>query len=161
MILGLYTKKEFEENRRGYRDEISTLNGQIFFRTKEKENLNKELENVKREYKEAKGYIKRLETSNKVLNKNCIDTYEKNNKLESLVEELENKNAQLYTERLVLKKDIEEFQEKIKLIESKFNKTINDKINRLEAIKRRTKKNRIKKKLEYIIGMLELKGFSD
>lgn len=157
MILGLYTKKEVEEKMQGYRNKIALLNGQVFFRTKERNGLNKELKNVTEDYKEAIKNIKTLE----VLNKKYIDIAEKNNKLEILVEELENKNAQLYTERLVLKKDIEEFQEKIKLIESKFNKIINDKINRLEAIKRRTKKNRIKKKLEYIIGMLELKGFSD
>ncbi|KPI54806.1 hypothetical protein KW95_01675 [Clostridioides difficile] len=148
MFLNLYTKKDFDEIKAEYEIAIGRIE-ELKDKCSKKEKIISDLENknaalhtekmsLKIRYENDQNIKKGMEAGAGILRK----------EIEKLKEENE-----------ILKKTIETFNNKIKEIELKFKKILNDKITRLEAIKARTKRFRIKKKIEKIIEELELKSF--
>ncbi|HEK4853257.1 TPA: hypothetical protein SOL27_001321 [Clostridioides difficile] len=148
MFLNLYTKKDFDEIKAEYEIALRRIE-ELKDKCSKKEKIISDLENknaalhtekmsLKIRYENDQNVKKGMEAGAGILRE----------EIEKLKEENE-----------ILKKTIETFNNKIKEIELKFKKMLNDKITRLEAIKARTKRFRIKKKIEKIIEELELKSF--
>ncbi|MDV9712370.1 hypothetical protein [Clostridioides difficile] len=187
MFLNLCTRKEFEKEIKKYEQEIKKMKWKIIARENRIKNLNDELNAVKTKDEEFIETIKELKEKNNEMfnshmrkekiisdleNKNAALHTEKmslkiryeNDKnikkgMEAGAEILRKEIKKLKEENEILKKTIETFNNKIKEIELKFKKMLNGKITRLEAIKARTKRFRIKKKIEKTIEELELKSF--
>ncbi|MCC0644910.1 hypothetical protein [Clostridioides sp. ZZV14-6150] len=148
MFLNLYTKKDFDEIKAEY--EISL----------------RRIEELKDKCSKKEKIISDLENKNAALHTEKMSLkirYENDQNVKKGMEAgagiLREEIEKLKEENEILKKTIETFNNKIKEIELKFKKMLNDKITRLEAIKARTKRFRIKKKIEKIIEELELKSF--
>ncbi|HCU2611074.1 TPA: hypothetical protein OUK91_000645 [Clostridioides difficile] len=148
MFLNLYTKKDFDEIKAEY--EIAL----------------RRIEELKDKCSKKEKIISDLENKNAALHTEKMSLkirYENDQNVKKGMEAgagiLREEIERLKEENEILKKTIETFNNKIKEIELKFKKILNDKITRLEAIKARTKRFRIKKKIEKIIEELELKSF--
>ncbi|AXU79248.1 TPA: hypothetical protein ACHTFF_002347 [Clostridioides difficile] len=148
MFLNLYTKKDFNEIKAEYEIAISRIE-ELKDKCSRKEKIISDLEN-----KNAALHTEKMSLKIRYENEQNIKKG-----MEAGAEILREEIEKLKEENEILKKTIETFNNKIKEIELKFKKTLNDKITRLEAIKARTKRFRKKKKIEKIIEELELKSF--
>ncbi|WP_102834058.1 hypothetical protein [Clostridioides difficile] len=148
MFLNLYTKKDFDEIKVEYEIAIGRIE-KLKDKCSKKEKIISDLEN-----KNAALHTEKMSLKIRYENEQNIKKG-----MEAGAEILREEIEKLKEENDILKKTIETFNNKIKEIELKFKKILNDKITRLETIKARTKRFRIKKKIEKIIEELELKSF--
>ncbi|HBG1534376.1 TPA: hypothetical protein OUL50_001004 [Clostridioides difficile] len=148
MFLNLYTKKDFDEIKAEYEIAIGRIE-ELKDKCSKKEKIISDLEN-----KNAA-----LHTEKMSLKIRCENDKNIKKGMEAGAGILRKEIERLKEENEILKKTIETFNNKVKEIELKFKKMLNSKITRLEAIKARTKRFRIKKKIEKNIEELELKSF--